>query len=112
MTLGQRIGCILKERSLKQVDFANTLGITSNYVNLLVNDKKCTISDTLAKLIEETYGYSSKWVKDGTGEKLVAKALTYLKLETIKKIKKLSDDEVTAVLAFINSLDSIKKKGY
>lgn len=112
MTLGQRIGCILNEKSLKQVDFANTLGITSNYVNLLVNGKKVTISDTLAKLIEETYGYSSKWVKDGAGEKLVANDLTHIKLETIKKIKKLSDNEVAAVLAFINSLDSIKKKSY
>lgn len=58
MTLGQRIRTILKERNLKQTEFAKSLGISANYVNLLANDKKATISETLAKLIEESYGYS------------------------------------------------------
>ena len=51
MTLGERIKIILSERKLKQVDFAETLGVSANYVNQLVNGKKNNISDTLAKLI-------------------------------------------------------------
>ena len=68
MSLGQRIQTILKEQKIKQVEFARTLGISANYVNLIANDKKVTISDTLAKLIEESYGYSAQWVLDGSGE--------------------------------------------
>ena len=67
MTLAERIKLILRERHTKQVQFARALGISSNYTNLLVNGKIENISDTLAKLIEETYGYSAQWVKHGTG---------------------------------------------
>lgn len=107
MTLGQRIQCILKEKNVKQVEFAKALGISSNYVNLLANDKKNNISDTLAKLIEETYGYSYEWIMNEDGDKLISHDLTEAKLETIKKIKKMSDNEVNAILAFIDSLENV-----
>lgn len=107
MTLGQRIQCVLKEKNLKQVEFAKTLGISSNYVNLLVNGKKTNISDTLAKLIEETYGYSSQWIMEESGDKLITNNLTEAKLETIKKVKRMSDSEINALLAFINSLEDV-----
>ncbi len=110
MTLGQRINLILKEQKIKQIDFAKSLGISANYVNLIVNDKKHTISDTLAKLIEETYGYSYQWILNETGNKLSRNDLTVVKTKILKKIQKMSDDEVKAVLAFINTLDSISIK--
>lgn len=109
MTLGERIKTILSERNIKQVDFAAALGISANYVNQLVNGKKVNISDTLAKLIEETYGYSVQWIMTGEGEKNFAPSLSAAKIEFIKKIQKMSDDEVAALLAFANSLDNIKK---
>lgn len=109
MTLGERIKIILSERNIKQVDFAKTLGISANYVNLLVNEKKLNISDTLAKLIEETYGYSAHWIMTGEGEKISTPSLSATKIEFIKKIQKMSDDEISALLAFANSLDSVKK---
>ena len=110
MTLGQRIKTILKEQKIKQVDFAKTLGISANYVNLIVNNKKNVISDTLAKLIEETYGYSSQWILNGTGDKLSRCDLTIEKNEIFKKVQKMSDSEVKAVLAFVNTLDSINNE--
>ncbi|MEY8383180.1 helix-turn-helix domain-containing protein [Christensenellaceae bacterium 44-20] len=110
MSLGQRIQTILKEQKVKQVEFARTLGISANYVNLIANDKKATISDTLAKLIEESYGYSAQWVLDGSGEKLSANELTAEKAELLKKIQKMSSSEVRAVLAFVNTLESMNKE--
>ena len=65
MTLGDRLHIILKERHIKQVDFAKSLGISANYINLLISGKRGPISDTLAKLIEETYGYSAQWIMTG-----------------------------------------------
>ena len=38
--LSERIKLILSEHNIKQVDFAETLGISANYVNQLVNGKK------------------------------------------------------------------------
>lgn len=109
MTLGERIKIILSERKLKQVDFAETLGVSANYVNQLVNGKKNNISDTLAKLIEETYGYSAQWIMTGCGDKISVPSLSATKIEFLKKIQKMPEDEVTALLAFANSLESVKK---
>lgn len=109
MSLGQRVKTILKEQKIKQVEFAKTLGISANYVNLIVNNKKNTISDTLAKLIEKSYGYSAQWVLNGSGEKLSLNELTAEKNEIIKKVQKMSNHEVLAVLAFVNTLDSLNK---
>lgn len=109
-TLGQRLQTILQERNIKQIDFSKSLGVSANYINLLVNGKKNNISETLAKLIEETYGYSANWILNGTGEKIAKNELTKEKAEILKKIQKMSDNEIKAVLAFVNTLDSIKFK--
>ncbi|MEG2584605.1 MAG: helix-turn-helix transcriptional regulator [Oscillospiraceae bacterium] len=109
MHLSERIKLILQEKHLKQVEFGKVLGVSANYINLIVNGKKDNISDTLAKLIEETYGYSSNWIMTGKGDSLVIKDLSSNKLETIKRIKKLNDKEVQAVLAFVNSLEEISQ---
>lgn len=107
--LSERIKLILSEHNIKQVDFAETLGISANYVNQLVNGKKVNISETLAKLIEETYGYSSQWLMTGTGEKNSTPSLTAIKVEFLKRVQKMPEDEIIALLAFANSLESVKK---
>ncbi|MFG6367817.1 MAG: helix-turn-helix domain-containing protein [Lachnospiraceae bacterium] len=109
MTLGDRLRIILKERNIKQVEFAKALGVSANYVNLLISGKRGPISDTLAKLIEETYGYSAQWVMNGEGEKLSSPSLSATKIEFLKKIQKMPDDEIIALLAFANSLESVKQ---
>lgn len=107
-SLSDRIKIILDERQITQIEFAKTLGVSANYVNQIVNGKKETISDTLSKLIEERYGYSAYWILTGKGNKQVENDLTAKKAIIIKKILAMSDNEVNAVLAFINSLESIK----
>lgn len=109
MTLGERVKCILVERNVKQKDFATGLGVSANYINQLANEKKLNISDTLAKLIEETYGYSALWIMTGEGEKMSASSTSAIKLEFVKKIHKMPEDEIIALLAFANCLDSVKK---
>lgn len=110
MTLGERIKIILKEKKIKQIEFAKSLGISANYVNLLANDKKNIVSNTLAKLIEETYGYSSQWLLTGNGSKNINQNTSINKSEIIKKIDKMSDDEINSVLAYVETLQSIKSK--
>ena len=94
--------------NVKQVDFARDLGISTNYVNLLVNNKKSSISSTLSKLIEQTYGYSADWIISGNGEKIVKKDnLTSIRDEVMKRINKMSDDDVKAVLAYAQTLEGL-----
>jgi len=109
LTLGDRLPIILKERNVKQVEFAKVLGVSANYVSLLISGKRGPISDTLAKLIEETYGYSAQWVMNGEGEKLSSPSLSATKIEFLKRIQKMPDDEIIALLAFANSLENVKQ---
>lgn len=108
MKLGERLKIILTESNESQINFAKTLGVSAIYVNQLVNDKKTNISDTLAKLIEETYGYSAHWIMTGEGEKRAIQSFSIIKLNLLKKVQKMPEDEVMALLAFANSLESIK----
>ena len=109
MSLGERIKTIMNERHIKQVEFAKTLGISANYVNLLVNNKKANISDPLAKLIEETYGYSACWLVKGVGNKYVDSSVSASKAEILKMIQVMTDSEIKATLAFVKTLISINK---
>ena len=51
--LAGRIRQIIRESGVKQVEFAQSLGISANYVYLLTSGRKTAISETLARLIEQ-----------------------------------------------------------
>lgn len=109
MALGERLRMILTESNESQVDFAKALGIGATYVNQLVQGKKVNISPTLAILIEEKYGYSANWIMTGEGEKRALQTSSTIKIKFLKKIQKMPDDEIMALLAFANSLENVKK---
>lgn len=111
MTLGERLYIILKENNIKQIEFAKTLGISANYVNLLLSNKRGPISESLANLIQERYGYSSQWLLEGTGEKFITNDNNnQLKYEILKKINYMSLEEIKATLAFVKTLEFINIK--
>ena len=45
----------------------------------------------------------------GEGEKKSSPTLSTAKIEFLKKIQKMPDDEITALLAFANSLETVRK---
>ena len=45
----------------------------------------------------------------GTGEKNSTPSLTAVKVEFLKRVQKMPEDEIIALLAFANSLESVKK---
>lgn len=103
-----RMRWIIREQQIKQVEFAKTLGISANYVYLLTSGRKKTISEPLARLIENTYGYSAQWVLTGQSPGKGQVALRDLQSETIRKVKRMNVNELQAVAAFIKAL---KKTG-
>lgn len=102
--LSDRIRTILREQNIRQVDFARSLGVSANYVNLLVNGKKDTLSETLALLIQELYGYPAQWILNGRQDIPRRDTLTIRQRETIERIRSLDDRETQAVLAFVRYL--------
>lgn len=112
LNLNERIKIILKENCLKQKDLAQELGITESYISAIINGRNTTISQALATLIEEKYGYSSSWVLNGVEPKLKNsgknKTLSDLQQRAILQIEHLTPEQVKAVLAFVKSLDEIE----
>lgn len=108
-----RIRQILKENKLKQKEFASVIGVTESYISKLLKDPDIRLSQSLAVLIEEKYGYNAEWVLNGTEPKLKQiskdKSLSELHQKALTQLEKMNDEQVKAVLAFINSLDELEK---
>ena len=108
-----RIRQILKENKLKQKEFASVIGVTESYISKLLKDPDIRLSQSLAVLIEEKYGYNAEWVLNGTEPKLKQiskdKSLSEIHQRALAQLEKMNDEQVKAVLAFINSLDELEK---
>lgn len=108
-----RIKLILQENKLKQKQLAAEIGVTESYISKLLKNPDIRLSQSLAVLIEEKYGYSADWVLNGVGPKLKQvsknKTLSELHQKALSRLEKMNDDQVKAVLAFINSLDEVEK---
>lgn len=108
-----RIKLIIQENKLKQKQFAAELGVTESYISKLLKDPTIRLSQSLAVLIEEKYGYNAAWILNGNEPKFKQisknKVLSELHQKALAQLEKMSNEQVKAVLAFINSLDEIEK---
>ncbi len=114
MALKDRISIIIKEHHMKQKDLAALMGVSESYISTLLSGRNQNVSATLANLIEEKLGYHAHWVM--TGEEPKYKSLsqrpdisdTHRRL--IMQIEKMSDSEVRAVLAFVDTLERLNQE--
>ena len=113
MTQCDRIRQILTENKLKQKQFASVIGVTESYISKLLKDPNIRLSQALAVLIEEKYGYNAEWILNGTEPKLKQiskdKSLSEIHQKALAQLEKMTDEQVKAILAFINSLDELEK---
>lgn len=113
MTQCDRLNLIIHENGLKQKQFAAEIGVTESYISKLLKNPEINLSQSLAALIEEKYGYSAEWVTTGEGPKLKQvskdKTLSELHQRALAQLEKMNDEQIKAVLAFINSLEDIEK---
>ena len=113
MELKDRLQIILNEQDIKQKDLANTIKVSESYVSNMLKGKRKNISESLASLIEQKYGYSAQWILYGEGEPYIKQYMSpYLsptKKRLIAEIEKMSDSEINAIKIFIDSLDKYKK---
>ena len=67
MTLTQRLNKILSEQGMTKTEFADSIGVTQNYICILTSEvssaaRGSNISLSLAKLIGLKYGYDPDWI--------------------------------------------------
>ena len=113
MTQCDRLNLIIHENGLKQKQFAAEIGVTESYISKLLKNPELNSSQSLAALIEEKYGYRAEWVTTGEGPKLKQvskdKTLSALHQRALAQLEKMNDEQIKAVLAFINSLEDVEK---
>lgn len=113
MELKERILEIIRENHLKQKDLAALMGVTESYVSTLLSGRNRNISVPLANLIEEKLGYNAHWLLTGEGPKYRQMSknpnLSDVHRRVISQLEKMNNEQVKAVLAFINSLDEIER---
>lgn len=114
MELKDRLALIIKETMVSQREFATILGVTESYISTLLSGRRSnqTLSHAMSCLIEEKFGYSADWVRTGSGPRLKpiqdSPDLPYIHTLAVRQLQTMSDDEVVAVLAFMDALS--KKK--
>lgn len=113
MTQCERIKLILQENKLKQKQLATEIGVSESYISILLKNPTINLSQSLATLIEEKYGYNAEWILHETEPKIKQisknRSLSELHQKALAQLEKMNNEQVKAVLAFINSLDEIEK---
>lgn len=67
-TLAGRLRFLLKEKGIKQKEFAEICGVSDNYISMLVTGRRDGISEPLCRLICQNYGIHPLWLREGLGE--------------------------------------------
>ena len=113
MNQGERIKLIIKENNLKQKQFASFLEITESYVSKLIKDSTINISKQLLNSIENRYGYNPDWIVTGSEPKYntasKSSGLTEKHKKLIAELERMPENDLLAIEAFVDSLDSLKK---
>ncbi|MDO4562410.1 MAG: helix-turn-helix transcriptional regulator [Clostridia bacterium] len=100
-TLAGRIRLIIGNLQMTQAEFAQSLGVSANYISLLATNKKKNVSLTFAKLVESLYGYSAQWVLYGEAEGLVKKDP---RRQLVNAVLKMPEEKLVRLEEFIQML--------
>jgi transcriptional regulator with XRE-family HTH domain len=95
---------------MSQIDFAKSVGTSFGYINMVINNRRTSISQQLALLIEEKYGYSAEWILHDEGDKKIRpykNQKAYKEMRT--EISRLSPEEMIHLFKYILSLEEKEK---
>jgi transcriptional regulator with XRE-family HTH domain len=101
---------MISELNMSQIDFAKSVGTSNGYINMVIHNRRTSISRPFALLVEEKYGYSADWLLHDEGNKKVhpyKNKKMYKEMKT--EINQLSSDERDCLLKFILSLEENEK---
>ena len=111
LELKERIALILDENQLKQKQLADIMGVTESYVSTLRSGRNENVSNAVASLIEEKLGYSARWLiaDEEPKYKQLSKSpnISNVHRKVILLLEKMPEEQIMAVLAFIESLEKV-----
>jgi len=104
----ERLKILLKELDISQRQFALKIGLDAGYFSRIINGK-ANPPERILLLISNIFNVNKRWLENGEGEIFSTQAVSLAKKQVLEAINTLNDEQVKAVLAFINSLDEVKK---
>jgi transcriptional regulator with XRE-family HTH domain len=104
--ISDNIRIILNELNISQQNFAESVGTTNIYISMIIGGKRKVISQRLALLIQEIYGYSAEWILHGKGEKRLCPFKSKDADKEMKAcLKELAPEEIKCVYRYILFLE-------
>jgi plasmid maintenance system antidote protein VapI len=104
-TLSDNIRIMVHELDISQTDFAKSIGVTFNYVNMLINGKRHSMSYSLALLIQELFGYSINWILYNKGEKRLDMIKTPVSDHLKEMIHSFASEDIIRVYEYIAKVE-------
>jgi transcriptional regulator with XRE-family HTH domain len=103
MGLSDRLRTIVCDLDISQTKFANTLGVSFTYINCLINGKRENLSQSLAILIQQMYGYSAQWLlyEEGNVLKKIIRRTLKTRPQLINILNTLTKEEIDMVIDHI-----------
>ena len=103
MGLSDRLRTIVCDLDISQTKFADTLGVSFTYINCLINGKRENLSQSLAILIQQIYGYSAQWLlyEEGSVLKKIIRRTLKTRPQLINILNTFTKEEINMVLDHI-----------
>jgi len=110
MNLKRRIKFILKDRKIKQVEFAETLKIDQSYVSKILSEKSDAVpSPRLIDDICEAYNINKEWLLNGIGDPYIKLNRSSVFAKAVNEIFKDEDPFIANMIVEIASLPKEEK---
>lgn len=106
--ISERLKILLKELKLSQRQFAMKINLDAGYFSKIIQGK-VKPPDRILLLIENVFNVNKNWLENGEGEIFCDKGISLAKKQALEIIDTFNNEQVKAVLAFINSLEEIEK---
>ena len=112
MGLSDRLRTIVCDLDISQTKFADTMGVSFTYINCLINGKRENLSQSLAILIQQIYGYSAQWLlyEEGSVLKKIIRRTLKTRPQLINILNTFTKEEINMVLDHIEYIikESVK----
>jgi transcriptional regulator with XRE-family HTH domain len=103
LSFSVRLRIIVHDLDISQTKFASSLGVSFTWVNCLINGKRGNISQSLALLIQQLYGYPTRWIfyEEGDGLKKVIRRTLYTRPQLIGILNAFTREEIDLSMEYI-----------
>ena len=101
MGIGERLKYIRKSEGLTQAEFGGKIGVSESAISNYESEKR-PLSDSLIKLVCQTFGYYYEWLSNGVDPPKISTDNKNVTLNSLKEEFALTDFDVKIMEAYLS----------